>query len=108
MRLRGVFGQFFIAYLYTPTTYAGDTRKDERGKIGFDEYGPHGPQNPPGNCDYRRFIDGLVKEFPATCFFMAWNGKWSLATNENTKELLSHPRVANREDLPASLFTPAQ
>ena len=72
--------------------------------FGFTEYGPYGPQNPPGNYDYRRFIDGLEKEFPKTCFFMCWNVKWSLATNENTKELLGHPSVANREDLPAKLF----
>jgi hypothetical protein len=35
---------------------------------------------------------------------MCWNAKWSLAMNENTKELLGHPSVANREDLPAKLF----
>jgi mannan endo-1,4-beta-mannosidase len=72
--------------------------------FGFTEYGPHGPQNPPGNYDYRRFIDGLLKEFPRTCFFMSWNAKWSLATNEYTKELLEHPSIINREDLPPALF----
>ena len=76
--------------------------------FGFTEYGPHGPQNPPGNYDYRRFIEGLEKEFPKTCFFMCWNAKWSLATNENTRELLGHPSVANREDLPAKLFKASQ
>jgi hypothetical protein len=71
--------------------------------FGFTEYGPHGSQNPPGTYDYCRFIEGLVKEFPRTCFFMCWNGKWSLASNENTKDLLNHPAVINRDDLPAGL-----
>jgi len=72
--------------------------------FGFTEYGPHGSQNPPGNYDYRRFIGGLQKEFPKTCFFMCWNAKWSLATNNYTRELLGHPSVVNRENLPAALF----
>jgi mannan endo-1,4-beta-mannosidase len=72
--------------------------------FGFTEYGPHGSQNPPGNYDYRRFIEGVEKEFPKTCFFMCWNARWSLATNENTKDLLTHPSVLNREDLPKNLF----
>jgi mannan endo-1,4-beta-mannosidase len=72
--------------------------------FGFTEYGPHGSQNPPGNYDYRRFMYGLEKEFPKTCFFMCWNAKWSLATNDYTKELLAHSLVVNREDLPANLF----
>ena len=71
--------------------------------FGFTEYGPHGAQNPPGTYDYCQFIEGLEKEFPKTCFFMCWNGKWSLASNENTKELLNHPAIVNREDLPAGL-----
>jgi hypothetical protein len=37
-------------------------------------------------------------------FFMCWNAKWSLATNDYTKELLAHSSVVNREDLPANLF----
>ncbi len=72
--------------------------------FGFTEYNPHGSENPPGNYDYRRFIAGLEKGFPRTCFFLCWNAKWSLATNESTKELPNHPSVANREDLPARLF----
>ena len=72
--------------------------------FGFTEYGPHGSQNPPGNYDYRRFMNGLEKEFPRTCFFMCWNAKWSLATNDYTKELLAHSSVVNLEDLPANLF----
>jgi len=75
--------------------------------FGFTEYGPHGSQNPPGNYDYRRFIEGLIKEFPKTSFFMSWNAKWSLAANEHTKELLDHPAVLNREDLPSGLVASA-
>jgi mannan endo-1,4-beta-mannosidase len=76
--------------------------------FGFTEFGPHGAQNPPGNYDYRRFIAGLEKHFPRTCFFMCWNAKWSLASNENTKDLLAHPLVLNRDDLPRALFEPGQ
>ena len=72
--------------------------------FGFTEYGPHGSQNPPGDYDYRRFIEGLEKNFNKTCFFMSWNAKWSLATNQFTRELLESPYVINREDLPKNLF----
>jgi mannan endo-1,4-beta-mannosidase len=72
--------------------------------FGFTEYGPSSPQNPPGDYDYRRFIDGIMKNFPKTVFFMSWNAKWSLARNNNTKELLEHPWMVNREDLPAGLI----
>lgn len=71
--------------------------------FGFTEYGPHGSSNPPGDYDYRRFLAGIEKNFGKTCFFMSWNGKWSLARNQNTTELLSNPAIANREDLPAGL-----
>lgn len=71
--------------------------------FGFGEYGPHGPQNPPGNYDYRQFIQGVLKHFPKTCYFMSWNAKWSLAQNQNVRELLEHPAVANREDIPPGL-----
>jgi mannan endo-1,4-beta-mannosidase len=74
--------------------------------FGFTEFGPFGPQNPPGNYDYLRFIEGIKKNFPKTCFFKSWNARWSLASNLNTKELLNHPMVANREDLPAGLVKP--
>lgn len=71
--------------------------------FGFTEFGPHGSQNPPGNYDYLRFIQGIEKNFPRTTFFMSWNARWSLASNTNTKELLNHPLIANREDLPPGL-----
>ena len=72
--------------------------------FGFTEFGPHGSQNPPGDYDYRRFLDGIRQHFPRTCFFKCWNAKWSLASNLYTKELLDDPLVANREDLPPALF----
>jgi mannan endo-1,4-beta-mannosidase len=68
--------------------------------FGFTEFGPHGSQNPPGDYDYRRFIEGIEKNFPKTCFFMSWNAKWSLATNQFTRELLASPSILNREELP--------
>jgi len=71
--------------------------------FGFSEYGPHGSTNPPGDYDYRRFIEGIMKEFPQTVYFMSWNAKWSLARNTHAKELLEHPWIANREDLPKGL-----
>jgi len=71
--------------------------------FGFTEFGPHGASNPPGNYDYLRFIQGVQKDFPRTTFFMSWNNKWSLARNTNTTELLNHPWIINREDLPKGL-----
>ncbi len=71
--------------------------------FGFTEYGPHAPNNPPGDFDFRRLIQGLRKEFPRTVFFMCWNGKWSLARNNNVTELLSDSWIVNREDLPEGL-----
>jgi mannan endo-1,4-beta-mannosidase len=67
--------------------------------FGFTEFGPHDSQNPPGDYDYRRFLDGVQKNFPKTSFFLAWSGKWSLGQNNNTKTLLEHPWMVNREDM---------
>jgi mannan endo-1,4-beta-mannosidase len=71
--------------------------------FGFTEFGPHGPQNPPGDYDYLRFIKGIQTHFPKTVFFMSWNGKWSLARNLNVKDMLANPTIVNRDDLPADL-----
>lgn len=71
--------------------------------FGFTEYGPHGARNPPGDYDYRRFLEGVKKSFPKAVFFMSWNGKWSLARNENVKEMLADPWMVNRADLPSGL-----
>jgi mannan endo-1,4-beta-mannosidase len=68
--------------------------------FGFSEYGPHGAQNPPGDYDYRLFIAGMEKYFPRSTYFMCWNAKWSLASNQHVRELLDHPLIVNREDLP--------
>jgi mannan endo-1,4-beta-mannosidase len=69
--------------------------------FGFTEYGPHGSHNPPGDYDYTRFLAGVQRDFPKTCFFLCWNGKWGLGSNEKTKELLNDPIIVNRENLPA-------
>jgi mannan endo-1,4-beta-mannosidase len=69
--------------------------------FGFTEYGPHGPQNPPGDYDYTRFLTGVERDFPKTCFFMCWNFRWGLGSNVKTKELLDNPIIINRENLPA-------
>jgi mannan endo-1,4-beta-mannosidase len=71
--------------------------------FGFTEFGPHSPENPPGDYDYRRFLAGVRANFPRTVFFMSWNAKWSLASNTNTTELLNDPHIINREDLPRGL-----
>jgi mannan endo-1,4-beta-mannosidase len=71
--------------------------------FGFAEYGPHGASNPPGDYNYLRFIEGVQKYFPHAVYFMSWNAKWSLASNTNTAQLLNHPWIVNREDLPKSL-----
>ncbi|MEO6005542.1 MAG: glycosyl hydrolase [Opitutus sp.] len=71
--------------------------------FGFTEYGPHGAEHPPGDYDYRQLIAGLQSNFPRSTFFMSWNKKWSLASNENVPELLEHPWIVNREDLPRGL-----
>jgi mannan endo-1,4-beta-mannosidase len=74
-----------------------------RKPFGFGEFGPHGAQNPPGDYDYRRFIAGVVKHFPRSTYFMSWNAKWSLASNRHVQELLNHPWIVNRDDLPPGL-----
>jgi mannan endo-1,4-beta-mannosidase len=71
--------------------------------FGFTEFGPHSPSNPPGDYDYRRFLEGVQKNFPRTVFFMSWNDKWSLASNTNVTEMLSDPKIVNREDVPKGL-----
>lgn len=74
--------------------------------FGFTEFGPHGPQRPPGDYDYLRFLEGIQKNFPRTTFFLAWHANWSLGRNNNTKELLSNSLIVNREDLPPALAAP--
>ena len=71
--------------------------------FGFTEFGPHSPSNPPGDYDYRRFLEGVKANFPRTVFFMSWNAKWSLASNTNVTEMLNDPWLVNREDLPKDL-----
>jgi mannan endo-1,4-beta-mannosidase len=71
--------------------------------FGFTEFGPHAPSNPPGDYDYLRFLEGVKQNFPRTVFFMSWNAKWSLASNTNVTEFLSHPWLVNRKDLPIGL-----
>jgi mannan endo-1,4-beta-mannosidase len=73
--------------------------------FGFTEFGPHGPDNPPGDYDYLRFLDGVRKHFHKTTFVLAWNWNWGLGRNHNTKQLLEHPWLVNREDLPAEWTT---
>jgi mannan endo-1,4-beta-mannosidase len=68
--------------------------------FGFSEFGPFGSSNPPGDYDYRRFLEGVRKHFPRTVYFMSWNGKWSLAANHFTREMLAEPVVVNLDDLP--------
>jgi mannan endo-1,4-beta-mannosidase len=68
--------------------------------FGFSEFGPHGPQRPPGDYDFLRFQKGIEANFPKTCYFQCWDDGWGLGRNRNTKEFLSHPWVVNREDLP--------
>jgi mannan endo-1,4-beta-mannosidase len=79
-----------------------DVAKIEK-PFGFTEYGPHGSQNPPGDYDYLRFLSGVKKDFPTAVFFMSWDAKWSLARNNNVKEMLSDSWIVNRDELPAGL-----
>jgi mannan endo-1,4-beta-mannosidase len=71
--------------------------------FGFTEFGPHGPRNPPGDYDYRRFRAGVAAHFPRTCFFLSWHDKWGLGRNQHTREFLADPAIVNREDLPREL-----
>lgn len=71
--------------------------------FGFTEFGPHGPDNPPGDYDYLQFLHGVQTNFPRTVFFMSWNAKWSLARNTNVAEMLNSPWMVNRRDLPKGL-----
>ena len=76
--------------------------------FGFTEFGPHGSRNPPGDYDYLRFLQGITNDFPQTVFFMSWNGKWSLARNQNTKELLAQTLIINRDALPPGLVNSSE
>ena len=72
--------------------------------FGFTEFGPHGPQNPPGDYDYRRFLDGVEKNFPRRP--SSSRGMELGAGEEPEHEATSrHPWIVNREDLPAELAT---
>jgi mannan endo-1,4-beta-mannosidase len=68
--------------------------------FGFTEFGPHGASDPPGDFDYRRFLNGVKSDFPRAVFFMSWNANWSLGQNTNVTEMLNDPWLVNRDDLP--------
>jgi mannan endo-1,4-beta-mannosidase len=74
--------------------------------FGFTEFGPHGASHPPGSFDYRRFLDGVAKNFPTACHFLCWNEKWNPASNGHAREFYSDPRVITRARLPAGLAGP--
>lgn len=71
--------------------------------FGFAEYGPHGASNPPGDFDFRRFTDGVERNFWFTRFFLTWNAKWNPAENQHSREFYNDPRVITRADLPPEL-----
>ncbi len=73
--------------------------------FGFAEFGPHAPANPPGDYDYRRFLDGVERHFPRTVFFQSWDDNWSPLRNRFAKEFFADPRLLNCADLPP-LATP--
>ena len=71
--------------------------------FGFSEFGPHGSANPPADFDYRKFLEGVRKNFPRAVYFHCWNAGWSLARNPHAKELLTDPWCVNLADLPPGL-----
>lgn len=87
-----------------PTRIKGYPEVAALGKpVGFTEYGPHGAQNPPGDYDFRRLLDGIAKHFPAMRHFLTWDQKWNPAENKFAREFYTDPRVITRETLPAGL-----
>lgn len=70
---------------------------------GFTEYGPHGASDPTGDFDYRRFLDGIERNFPQARRFLTWDMKWNPAENRFAKEFYNDPRVITRDQLPAGL-----
>jgi mannan endo-1,4-beta-mannosidase len=70
---------------------------------GFAEFGPHDSSNPTGDYDYTRFNQGLAASFPQAVFFMAWNNKWSPATNLRVREFYNDPSIVTRDDIPPGL-----
>jgi mannan endo-1,4-beta-mannosidase len=71
--------------------------------FGFTEFGPHGPEKPPGDYDYTRLLTGINQHFPKTSFFLTWNDRWALSRNKKTKELLENREIVNLDNLPAGL-----
>lgn len=71
--------------------------------VGFTEFGPHGASNPPGDYDFRRFLEGIAKNFPQSRHFLVWDAKWNPAENRFAKEFYNDPRVITRDALPAGL-----
>ena len=70
---------------------------------GFGEFGPHGPENPPGTYPFTGFSRGLAANFPQAVFFMSWNENWSPARNLETREFYNDPALVTRDDLPLGL-----
>lgn len=50
--------------------------------------------------DNMKVINGMETDFPEVTWWMAWRDHFSIARNLNHTNMLAHPRVVNRDDLP--------
>ena len=67
----------------------------------FTEFGPHGPRILPAITTTFGSGMELKRTFPGPASSRRGTAKWGLGRNVNTRELLNHPWIVNRDDLPA-------
>lgn len=53
--------------------------------------------------DYGIFLDWLKKDFPEAVYFLVWRDHWGFDGKPGVDELLTDPRIVNRDDLEAAL-----
>lgn len=73
--------------------------------MGMAEYSPaDSGQARDGSFDNRRYLERIRTDYPRIAYWVSWHHYqgtfWSLITNKNAAELLNHPDIKTREDLP--------
>ncbi|MGW5360880.1 glycosyl hydrolase [Actinopolymorpha pittospori] len=63
----------------------------------FSEAGPRDQVG--GSFDWAKWIDAIQRRYPRTTYFLAWNDKWGPPQNRNSRALMNHPWVLNRDGI---------
>ncbi|MGZ0879237.1 glycosyl hydrolase [Priestia megaterium] len=58
-----------------------------------------GPQTTSGTYDYSNFVNAIQQKYPQAVYFLAWDDKWSPASNLGANNLYNNSWTINREEI---------